>query len=116
VQRFGRTTVPGRPYVAGEVPDPLRVQLRAELLIALIFAARNLALENIAQRAIVVGIGRETRCSKCQMTAVGGDLVVHTASCNTGRVLGLIAQLTQESTLASNSPAEERGESNGGCR
>jgi len=80
-----------------------RLVRREDLLSQLLFAARDLAEQNILGKdwaPIPAGAHAASWCRECQMTEHLGRLQ-HTDTCRTGRVLGIIGELTSTSDFDS---------------
>jgi hypothetical protein len=94
--------------VPGEVPPSLGRYLRDDLLCQLLFAARNLAEANIINGHSRHGsLHLGLICRECHFGATADGLLHHATSCNTGRVLALIADLLAFSGAQSNSKLED---------
>lgn len=124
----------GRGSVDGEVPvpQPLRnlaggvtydsdlsaenLERRDGLMAQLVFAARALAARNLIDvspfDARFSLAEPRIRCAECHMEEHAGKLV-HTATCRTGRVSGIIADLMK--TLDVNPTEKEAAEGETGC-
>ncbi len=100
-----RATAPGRGVVPGEVPPALRNHLRDGLLISLMFAAHHLAKSLIVTRHNFGGVASQI-CFEYRFESLHGVLD-HTASCKTGRVLRLIADLEAHREFELNSLRKE---------
>jgi hypothetical protein len=87
-----------------------RLVRREDLLSQLLFAARDLAERNILGKdwePIPAGAHAASWCRECQMTEHLGKLS-HTDTCRTGRVLGIVGELTSTSDSEPKSP-QQRG-------
>lgn len=108
-----------RPYIAGEVPEPLKsfvdgdefdpelsaadfeiirhaelVQAeRDRLLTQLLFAARNLAEANIIVSFRSHETGKPLSCRECHFGATSDGTLRHARSCNTGHTFDILAAL-----------------------
>jgi hypothetical protein len=108
-----RSVLRGSDRVTGEMPETLARQLRDEVFLKLAFAAKNLAERNVA----VSFMGFIVSCGEC-----GGHQqlksapIVHLASCWTGRVLDLLAELQATNELQSTNARKEAAPAEPGDR
>lgn len=121
VGRMPIANLRGRDQVAGEMPPALRTHLRDQILIRLMFAARDLAEKNLG-RALFLSGKAGLFCRECGCAAKDVVHLNHSALCGTGRVLGFIEELQAVCEVSSNSnrkevaPAEGEGRAGDGIR
>jgi hypothetical protein len=93
---------PGRPHVAGEVPEPLRRVVRSvdeereRLLCGLLFAAAQLAKGTVGHIDLNVDDGAAARvwtCRECKRSVYGTGAIQHKKNCRCGRVLQILDDL-----------------------
>lgn len=119
----------GRPYVAGEVPEPLRSLVegadlsardferirqmelkeskRERLLCQLMFAAKDLGEAQIEP----LDGDEPAFCTECVAEARMGDAIAHEDHCRTGRVLGILRDLA--ATLPEFNPSRKEAAPDG---
>jgi hypothetical protein len=102
-----RSVLRGSDRVTGEMPETLARQLRDEVFLKLAFAAKNLAERNCA-RSFSPFRGSIVSCGECgERQQSEGSCVVHSASCWTGRVRDLVAELQDANDLQPTNPRKE---------